>query len=144
MHPRVQMILVFVVTRRLSLRLCWEVAGLLAGSLPRPQSRGLEAVRPQSPRGGMCTDDDSKSLTSTQSRQCRRRSYAGSSVRDDESLSSSPAVPGYMAYTESARARSRVPSPNGSETDGYAKKRLSYSGSPAQPKMHLTPTRTRS
>lgn len=124
---------------------------VLGGSRPpnrqspsTPKSRAGSRIRPQSPRGGMFTDDDSKSLTSTQSEQCRRRSCAGSSVRDDESLASSPAIPGYMAYTESARARSRVPSPNRSETDGYAKKRLSYSGSPARSKTHSTPTRTRS
>ena len=108
-----------------------------------PKSRAGGRIRPASPRGVLVTDDDSRSLNSTQSEQCRRRSsYAGSSLRDDESLASSPAVPGYMAYTESARARSRLPSPQGSETAGSAKKRLSFSGSPARPRRHSTPTRS--
>lgn len=106
-----------------------------------PKSRAGGRIRPPSPRGALGTDDDSKSLNSTQSEQCRRHSVAGSSVRDDDSLASSPAVPGYMAYTESARARSRVPSPQGSETPGSAKKRLSFSGSPARPRRPSTPTR---
>ncbi|XP_057784546.1 protein IQ-DOMAIN 3-like [Salvia miltiorrhiza] len=108
-----------------------------------PKSKAGGRIRPPSPRGVISTDDDSRSLNSTQSEQCRRRSsYAGSSLRDDESLASSPAVPGYMAYTESARARSRLPSPQGSETAGSAKKRLSFSGSPVRPKRHSTPTKT--
>lgn len=106
-----------------------------------PKSRAGRRIRPQSPRGALGTDDDSKSLNSTQSEQCRRHSFVGSSVRDDESLGSSPAVPGYMAYTESARAKSRLPSPQGSETPGSAKKRLSFSGSPARPRRPSTPTR---
>ncbi|KAG6402327.1 hypothetical protein SASPL_139205 [Salvia splendens] len=108
-----------------------------------PKSRVGGRIRPWSPREVLVTDDDSRSLNSTQSEQCRRRSsYAGSSLRDNESLGSSPAVPGYMAYTESARARSRLPSPQGSETGGSAKKRLSFSGSPARPRRHSTPTRS--
>lgn len=106
-----------------------------------PKSRADRRIRPQSPRGAFGTDDDSKSLNSTQSEQCRRHSIVGSSVREDESLGSSPAVPGYMAYTESARAKSRLPSPQGSETPGSAKKRLSFSGSPARPRRPSTPTR---
>ena len=37
----------------------------------------------------------------------RRSSIEGSSVRDDESLLSSPSMPGYMVTTQSARAKAR-------------------------------------
>ncbi|MCE0481334.1 hypothetical protein HAX54_039016 [Datura stramonium] len=76
------------------------------------------------------------SMTSAQSERRRRHSFlVGSSIRDDESLESSRTVPSYMAATESARARSRLPSPLGFEKNGTpekgtvssAKKRLSFS-----------------
>lgn len=122
---------------------------LLGGSRPpsrqspsTPKSRGGGRSRPPSPRGALGRyDDDLNSLNSAHSEQCRRRSVGGSSVRDDDSLASSTAVPGYMAYTESARARSRLPSPQRSETSVSAKKRLSFSGSPARPRRPLTPTK---
>lgn len=104
--------------------------------------------RPPSPRGTNGTDEDSKSTRSVQSDRCRRHSIAGSSVRDDESLASSTTVThGYMATTESARARSRLASPIGAErvgtpekaSGGSAKKRLSFSGSPARPRRHSGP-----
>ncbi|XP_060185286.1 protein IQ-DOMAIN 3-like isoform X1 [Lycium barbarum] len=104
-------------------------------------------VRPASPRGSN-VDDDSRSMASAQSEHCRRHSFAGSSIRDDESLASSPAVPSYMAATESARARSRLPSPLGFEKSGTpekgtvssAKKRLSFSASPGgAPRRHSGP-----
>lgn len=105
-----------------------------------PSSGGR--VRPESQKGSV--DEDSRSFYSMQSERTRRQSV-GSSVRDDESLGSSPAVPGYMASTKSAKARSRPaspsPSPLGSgrklnsekgSVAGSAKKRLSFSGSPAR------------
>lgn len=72
---------------------------------------------------------------------------AGSSVRDDESLTSSASVPSYMAQTESAKAKSRVPSPLGFEKGGTpekgsvgsAKKRLSFTASPVGPRRHSGP-----
>ncbi|KAK4433146.1 protein IQ-DOMAIN 1 [Sesamum alatum] len=114
-----------------------------------PNSKVARKVRPASFGNGM--DEDSKSVKSAQSDRCRRHSIAGSSVRDDESLASSPAgVPGYMASTESARARSR-PSPLGSAervgtpekaaSGGSAKKRLSFSDSPAGPRRHSGPAK---
>ncbi|KAL8533043.1 hypothetical protein ACS0TY_009337 [Phlomoides rotata] len=102
-------------------------------------------IRPMSPR-----DEDSKSMNSTLSDQCRRRSIGGSSVRDDEGFASSSAIPSYMASTESARAKSRLPTAQGSEYFGTperpssvsCKKRLSFSGSPARPRRHSGPAKT--
>ncbi|KAK4436055.1 protein IQ-DOMAIN 1 [Sesamum alatum] len=111
-----------------------------------PKSKGAGRIRPPSPRGTIGTDDDSRSINSTQSERCRRHSTAGSSLRDDESLASSPAVPSYMAPTESARAKSRfglekVGTPEKS-SGSSAKKRLSFSGSPAAgPRRHSVPAK---
>ncbi|XP_076882032.1 protein IQ-DOMAIN 2-like [Bidens hawaiensis] len=97
-------------------------------------------------------DEDSKSVFSVQSEKNRRHSIAGSSVRDDESLASSPSVPSYMAPTKSAKAKSRGQSPLGpvEVSDGptpekgsslNAKKRLSFPASPARvgPRRHSGP-----
>lgn len=104
-----------------------------------------------SPRGNpfLGQDDDIKS---TQSERFRRHSIAGSSVGDDESLASSPAVPSYMAPTKSAKAKSRLQSPLGMENDGtpekgssgIAKKRLSFPASPARPRRLSGPPRMES
>ncbi|KAL6501183.1 hypothetical protein OROHE_025046 [Orobanche hederae] len=109
-----------------------------------PSTPKSKSLRPPSTRGKTNgRDDDSKSINSVQSDRCRRHSIASSSVRDDESLASSPAVGhGYMASTESARARSRLASPLGGEkSGGSAKKRLSFSGSPGGPRRHSGPPR---
>lgn len=104
-------------------------------------------IRPASPRVSN-VDDDSRSMMSAQSERCRRHSVTGSSIRDDESLASSPSVPSYMAATESARAKSRLPSPLGVEKIGTPekgtvssmKKRLSFSASPGGvPRRHSGP-----
>ncbi|CAH8379495.1 unnamed protein product [Eruca vesicaria subsp. sativa] len=87
-------------------------------------------------------DDDAKSTISVLSERNRRHSIAGSIVRDDESLSGAQALPSYMVPTKSARARLKPQSPlsgTTQENDGLAdkasaKKRLSYSSSPALPK----------
>uniref|UniRef100_A0A5B7AWX8 DUF4005 domain-containing protein n=1 Tax=Davidia involucrata TaxID=16924 RepID=A0A5B7AWX8_DAVIN len=91
-------------------------------------------------------DDDAKSMFSLHSERNRRHSIAGSSVRDDESLASSPSVPSYMVSTESAKAKSRMQSPfrveNGTPekgSAGSAKKRLSFPASPARPRRHSGP-----
>lgn len=106
-----------------------------------------------SPRGNLWgQDDDTKSMASMQSERFRRHSIAGSSVGDDESLASSPAVPSYMAPTKSAKAKSRLQSPLGLENNGtpekgssgIAKKRLSFPASPARPRRHSGPPRVES
>ncbi|XWS56467.1 hypothetical protein CRYUN_Cryun09bG0087800 [Craigia yunnanensis] len=105
-------------------------------------------IRLPSPRGSQWGgDEDSRSMLSVQSDRYRRHSIAGSSVRDDESLASSPAVPSYMASTRSTKARSRLPSPLGLEINGTpkrglagsAKKRLSFPASPARSRRHSGP-----
>ncbi|KAK7315914.1 hypothetical protein VNO77_34496 [Canavalia gladiata] len=86
-------------------------------------------------------DDDSRSMFSVQSERYRRHSIGGSSVRDDESLASSPAIPSYMASTSSAMAKSKIPRPS-PEKGGAAvsaKKRLSFSPSPAGSRRHSGP-----
>uniref|UniRef100_A0A5B6YW66 DUF4005 domain-containing protein n=1 Tax=Davidia involucrata TaxID=16924 RepID=A0A5B6YW66_DAVIN len=102
-------------------------------------------TRLASPKGTGCgTDDDSRSMLSVQSERYRRHTITGSSMRYNESLTSSPAALSYMAPTESARARSRLASPVGSEkigtpekgSVGSAKKRLSFPLSPAGPRRH--------
>ncbi|CAN4117023.1 unnamed protein product [Withania somnifera] len=91
-------------------------------------------------------DDDNRSMLSMQSERNRRHSIAGSSIRDDESLASSPSVPSYMASTQSAKAKTRLQSPLGLENGtpekgsaGPVKKRLSYPPSPARPRRHSGP-----
>lgn len=99
-----------------------------------------------SPRGAWGPEDDSRSMMSLQSERPRRHSIAGSSVRDDESLASSPAIPSYMVPTESAKAKSRFQSPLGDKHEssekaspGSVKKRLSFPASPARPRRHSGP-----
>lgn len=106
-----------------------------------PPSKALSRkLKPASPRGSlMSPDEDSRSVFSGQSERTRRHSIAGgSSVRDDESMASSPSVPSYMTPTRSAKAKARLQSPlrmenNGTPDKGSTKKRLSFPGSPARP-----------
>ncbi|TXG50248.1 hypothetical protein EZV62_022772 [Acer yangbiense] len=94
--------------------------------------RKLKSASPKGSVSGL--EDDARSMISMQSEKNRRHSIAGSSVRDDESLPSSPAAPRYMVPTESARAKSRLQSPLGVEknctpekrSSATAKKQLSY------------------
>ncbi|XP_054794635.1 protein IQ-DOMAIN 2-like [Prosopis cineraria] len=110
----------------------------------KPASRKLKKA---SPKDSFAMDDDIKSVASAQSGRFRRHSIGGASVRDDESLASSPAVPSYMVATQSAKAKSRTQSPLAAENGtpqkakdkgsfGTAKKRLSYPPSPARPWRH--------
>ncbi|KAK6143439.1 hypothetical protein DH2020_023787 [Rehmannia glutinosa] len=108
-----------------------------------PSSRKLKPASPK--RSLIIQDDDSRSIFSVQSDRNRRHSIAGSSVRDDESLASSPAIPSYMTPTRSAKAKLKLSSPlgmeNGSTNEkGPAKKRLSFPpSSPARPRRHSGP-----
>ncbi|XP_010937801.2 protein IQ-DOMAIN 2 [Elaeis guineensis] len=91
-------------------------------------------IKSASPKTGWgLSEDDSRSVTSIQSERPRRHSLGGLSIRDDESLASSPAIPSYMVPTESARAKSRFQSPLNDKTEtsdkrsvGSVKKRLSF------------------
>ncbi|XP_006653992.1 protein IQ-DOMAIN 1 [Oryza brachyantha] len=69
----------------------------------------LAKKKPATPKNGLShVDDDARSVFSVQSERPRRHSIATSTVRDDESLASSPSVPSYMAPTKSARAKLRL------------------------------------
>ena len=114
-------------------------------STPKSKITPSSKIRPRETNG---TDDELKSNRSAQSYRYRRHSIAGSSVRDDDSITSSQAtVRGYMASTESTRAKSRMASPVQGErgrtpdkvAGGSAKKRLSFS--PAGPRRHSGPPR---
>ncbi|PPS15859.1 hypothetical protein GOBAR_AA04713 [Gossypium barbadense] len=118
-------------------------------STPPSKAPSISSVsyktRLPSPRGSQWGGyEDSRSILSTRSDRYRRHSIAGSSMRDDESLTSSPAVPSYMAPTQSTKARSHIPSPLGSGTPdrrvaGSAKKRLLFPASPASSRRHSEP-----
>ncbi|XP_020081382.1 protein IQ-DOMAIN 1-like [Ananas comosus] len=100
-----------------------------------PNSRAPK-IKLDSPRNGLSQlEDDVKSIVSAQSERIRRQSIGGSpSIRDDESLASSPSLPSYMVPTESARAKSRLQSPSIEKiiktpekgSAGSIKKRLSF------------------
>ncbi|KAL1532802.1 protein IQ-DOMAIN 1-like isoform X2 [Salvia divinorum] len=117
-------------------------------STPKSKITPVSKIRTACPRETNGTDDDLKSIRSAQSDRYRRHSIAGSSMRDDDSIASSQAtVRGYMASTESTRAKSRMASQLQGERSrtpekvvcGSAKKRLSFSGSPARPRRHSGP-----
>ncbi|GMG99377.1 hypothetical protein Nepgr_001217 [Nepenthes gracilis] len=123
---------------------------------PSTPSRALPSSTPTVGKtkhgNGGGTDDDSKSTMSIQSEKYRRHSIPGSSLRDDESLSSSPSVPSYMAptHSQSAKAKTRLPSPmeieekSGTPEKGSAgsvKKRLSFPASPTVPRGHSVPSK---
>ncbi|XP_056861549.1 protein IQ-DOMAIN 2 isoform X2 [Raphanus sativus] len=121
------------------------------GGTPRNKNSFFSPPTPSrlnpSSRKSKDEDDDAKSTISVLSERNRRHSIAGSSVRDDESLTCSQTLPSYMVPTKSARARVKPQSPSSGstttqqESDGFAdkeassaKKRLSYTNSPALPK----------
>ena len=106
-------------------------------------SKALSAngkARPSSSKGSSVWggDEDSRSMFSIQSERYRRHSIAGSSVRDDESLASSPAIPSYMAPTSSAKARLKIQRPSPEKGGAAVRKRLSFSPS-AAPRRHSDP-----
>ncbi|KAL8166825.1 hypothetical protein V2J09_008324, partial [Rumex salicifolius] len=114
------------------------------GNSANPQSR----IR-QSPRingwGAATPDYDSKSAVSVQSERPRRHSIAGSLVRDNDNLASSPVVPSYMASTQSAKAKlggsidKNGGTPDKVSSMASAKKRLSFPASPSGPRRHSVP-----
>ncbi|EOY07765.1 IQ-domain 1 [Theobroma cacao] len=125
-----------------------QTSSLRSPSTPKQASIPARKLKSASPRSSVVgPDDDTRSMISVQSERNRRHSIAGSSVRDDESLASSPSLPSYMVPTESARAKTRLQSPLGLEANGTpekepiasAKKRLSYPPSPARPRRHSGP-----
>lgn len=124
-----------------------------APASPKPvPSSAARKLRNGSPKvSTMSIEDDSRSLFSVQSERNNRRrhSIAGSSIRDDESLESSPSIPSYMTPTRSAKARLKSQSPSGmengssqdKETAAFAKKRLSFPSSPSRARRHSGPPR---
>ncbi|KAH6767205.1 hypothetical protein C2S52_018188 [Perilla frutescens var. hirtella] len=120
--------------------------------IPSPKAASSLAARKlkhASPKVSiMSQDDDSRSVFSVQSdRNMRRHSIAGSSVRDNESLDSSPSIPSYMTPTRSTKAKLKLQSPSGmenggipdKESAGFAKKRLSFPPSPGRVRRHSGP-----
>jgi len=115
------------------------------GALQALVPSSLKSVRPVSPCSRVRRDDPEEdgSAISTTARSTPSMTIGnprfgthystGGSIRDDESLASSPAVPNYMQATQSARNKVRSHStpkqrPGLSEKDGWstAKKRLSF------------------
>ncbi|PRQ58874.1 putative IQ motif, EF-hand binding protein [Rosa chinensis] len=134
----------------------------------RPPSRQSPSALTKTPssswrtpkKNGSGRDEDSRSTYSVQSERFNRRhSIAGSSVRDDESLASTPSVPSskrYLTPTSSTKTRSRLASPSSSGLEknrtptpdkgsspsvSSVKKRLSYPASPAGRRRHSGPPR---
>ncbi|CAM6009671.1 unnamed protein product [Sphagnum balticum] len=114
------------------------------GALQSPAPSSFKSVRPASPRSRVRKEEPEEdgSTISTTARstpsmpignpQFGTRYSMSGSIRDDESLASSPAVPNYMQATQSARNKARSHStpkqrPGTPEKDGWssAKKRLS-------------------
>ncbi|KAL5202894.1 hypothetical protein ABZP36_013846 [Zizania latifolia] len=111
-----------------------KVTPILARKKSATPKNGLS----QSPQ----LDDDARSVFSVQSERPRRHSIATSTLRDDESLASSPSVPSYMAPTKSARAKLRLQgsavtdaaeTPEKGGSFGSAKKKLSFQAGMASP-----------
>lgn len=122
-----------------------------SSSTPSPKAASSavpQKFKPATSQGSLVgPDDDANSVFSMPSERNRRHSIAGSMIRDDESLASSPSLPSYMAPTRSAKAKLRMQSPLGLENGtpekeaatGSAKKRLSFPPSPARPRRHSGP-----
>ncbi|GAU47156.1 hypothetical protein TSUD_287390 [Trifolium subterraneum] len=101
-------------------------------------SPSTSKARPSSSKGGEITDD-STSMFSAQSERYRRySSIAGSSIRDDASVESSPVFPSYMALTSSAKAKSKLIQRQ-SPSSISARKRLSFPASPIGSRRHSGP-----
>ncbi|KAJ8432247.1 hypothetical protein Cgig2_013900 [Carnegiea gigantea] len=103
-------------------------------------ARKLRSQTPRaSPKASMWgPDEDVKSMVSKRPGHSRRNSC--SSAKDDnESLGSSQTVPGYMAPTESAKARSRSVTPDRSSVTSV-KKGSSYTPSPTRSRRSTSST----
>lgn len=84
---------------------------------PSTPLRKSSAVTGKSGRSAIIGDEEGSDISTARSTRSiysvgpkfisRRNSIAGSSIRDDESLVSSHAVPNYMSSTQSARAKAR-------------------------------------
>ncbi|KAK1426081.1 hypothetical protein QVD17_14749 [Tagetes erecta] len=105
---------------------------------------------PRTYKPGSGPDDDLGSVFSSQSEMRRRHSIAGSSVRDDESMDSSPSVPSYMAQTKSAKAKLKGQSMLGpvenkpAEMEFGPTKHLSSPGPRVRPRRHSGPPKIQS
>ncbi|KAI0519899.1 hypothetical protein KFK09_007360 [Dendrobium nobile] len=127
------------------------VSQRLPATPPIKAFTGASKIKSASPKNNWAPlDDDIRSMISAQSERPRRHSIAGSSIRDDESLASSPAIPSYMAPTRSARAKTRTQSPSTDSkleatpekvSAGSVKKKLSFPNSPASMRRHSGPPR---
>ncbi|PQM42131.1 protein IQ-DOMAIN 1 [Prunus yedoensis var. nudiflora] len=145
---------------RASMRSAASRASMSVGEITKAYTLRDNKPSPRTPtagkrQDGWGRDEDSRSTFSVQSERFNRRhSIAGSSVRDDESLASSPSVPSNMTPTKSTKARSRLASPSSNQFDNdkngtpsekgsvsSVKKRLSYPASPAGPRRHSGPPR---
>ncbi|XP_050911545.1 protein IQ-DOMAIN 3 isoform X4 [Lathyrus oleraceus] len=128
----------------------WEVESVIMNHRPSPVGQKLRRqstqnspstskTKPSSSKGE--TIDDSRSMFSVHSERYRRySSIAGSSVRDDTSVESSPVFPSYMALTSSAKAKSKLmqkTSPSASSVS--ARKRLSFPASPVGSRRYSGP-----
>ncbi|CAI8593943.1 unnamed protein product [Vicia faba] len=128
----------------------WEVESIIMNHKPSPVGKKLirqstqnspstSKTKPSSSKGE--TIDDSRSMFSAQSERYRRySSIAGSSVRDDASVESSPVFPSYMALTSSAKAKSKLMQKTSPSTSSIsARKRLSFPASPVGSRRHSDP-----
>ena len=94
-------------------------------------------AKPSSSKGESI--DDLRSMFSVRSERYRRySSIAGSSIRDDESVESTPVFPSYMTLTSSAKAKSKVLQRQ-SPSSVSARKRLSFPTSPYGSRRHSDP-----
>ncbi|CAN1237771.1 Protein IQ-DOMAIN 2, partial [Linum grandiflorum] len=113
--------------------------------LSRPPSRQSPSTPGSKAPSFASVTGKMKGPGSSTSERYRRHSIAGSSVRDDESLGSSPSAPSYMGVTQSAKAKSRFSSldkngvPEDKASVASAKKRLTFSPSSGGLRRHSGP-----
>ncbi|XP_019426807.1 PREDICTED: protein IQ-DOMAIN 1-like isoform X2 [Lupinus angustifolius] len=117
---------------------------------PPSASKAISKVKASTSQGGSWGGnvDDSRSMFRINHESNRRHSIAISSVRDDESIASSPAFPTRIPSIKVAKSKSQIPSPFNNkgtilEKGGVvsAKKRLSFSPSPSGARRLSVPTK---